>query len=76
MTADFSLYLHESAPVAVYDSPGITLADEDSYLKKLQLFIERLESSSNDYTRYIHVVWFVIDASSSRFHGYYTQVNK
>ncbi|MBO3458923.1 GTPase domain-containing protein [Aetokthonos hydrillicola Thurmond2011] len=52
-------------PVTIYDSPGYEVAKQIEWVKKVLEFIEE-KQNSRELEKHIHLIWYVINASSAR----------
>lgn len=61
ITQDFKLYGSEQLPIELYDSPGWEGGKE-----KAEFFLTSLRSLLTKYDQQIQLIWYVIDAQSTR----------
>jgi small GTP-binding protein len=69
VTQDYTRYdpdfLGVKLPVVLFDSPGYEAGNEDEFVQKTFQFLAELNSQGVE--KQIHLVWYVVSASSARF---------
>jgi len=71
VTQYFNKYVldsENSLPITLYDSAGCELGEENDFVKGVSEFIN--EQSKKGIDEQIHIIWYVVSASSARFEPY------
>ena len=73
VTKHFRRHQLDGKPVVIYDSKGYEVNTAAEFAAEIQQFFEQHNSSAEDH---IHVVWYVVDGTSSRFEPFEAQFCK
>jgi uncharacterized protein (DUF697 family)/predicted GTPase len=66
VTAESSLYVHESGTLGIFDNRGLEIGDDsDTILKDLRTYVDANRHQSE--SQHIHVAWYCVNAHSGRF---------
>lgn len=66
ITKHLERFAPEDKPVVVFDTKGLEHGSHEEFLEETQKFLLHLRSSQ-DLTHHLHVIWYMIDMSHSRF---------
>src|SRR3990167_1334879 len=75
VTEHLEKFAPEDKSVVVYDTKGLEHGNHQQFLAETKQFMSQLRSSK-DLTEHLHVIWYVIDMSHSRFQSFEKDICK